>query len=158
MVGNGLKHDMSKFSPTEFLSSARYFQGDRSPIEREKEVIGYSNAWLHHKGHNKHHWEYWVDFDEEGNIFPHKIPWRYVVEMICDYVAAGKTYSKEDWTQHEPLEYHKKVKKQRHYHKDTLWLVETFLEIIDIYGLDRFIRTVRNKGYLYEEYLERQTP
>lgn len=61
----GLKHDMSKFSPTEFFSSARYFQGTRSPIDKEKEVLGYSNAWLHHKGHNKHHWEYWVDFGTE---------------------------------------------------------------------------------------------
>lgn len=154
----GFWHDMSKFSPTEFISSAKYFQGNKSPIEKEKEEIGYSNAWLHHKGHNKHHWEYWTDFGKDGEVIAYKMPWKYVVEMVCDYVAAGKTYSKEKWTQHEPLGYHTKMKSQRHYHKDTLWLLETFLEIIDIYGLERFIRTVKNKGYLYEEYLERHIP
>ena len=148
----GLKHDMSKFSPTEFLSSARYFQGDRSPIEKEKEIIGYSSAWLHHKGHNKHHWEYWIDFGKNGETITYKIPWRYVVEMVCDYVAAGKTYSKEKWTQHEPLEYHKKVLKQRHYNTETLELLENFLEIIDKDGLDKFVEIVKKRGYLYSDY------
>lgn len=148
----GFKHNLSKFSPTEFLSSAKYFQGTRSPIEKEKETKGYSEAWLHHKGHNKHHWEYWIDFGKEGEIIAYKIPWRYVVEMVCDYVAAGKTYSKGKWTQHEPLEYHNRVKKQRHFHPETLKLLETFLEIIDKDGLEKFIETARDGGYLYLDY------
>lgn len=64
----GLVHDLSKFSPAEFTASAKYFQGDKSPIEAEKEATGYSAAWNHHKGHNPHHWEYWTDFDEDGEV------------------------------------------------------------------------------------------
>ena len=54
----GLLHDMSKYSPTEFRVGAKYFQGTRSPNNAEREDIGYSSAWLHHKGRNnltQHH-------------------------------------------------------------------------------------------------------
>ena len=37
IMWQGIKHDLSKLTPAEFLPSARYFQGDRSPIEKEKE-------------------------------------------------------------------------------------------------------------------------
>lgn len=40
----GILHDLSKFSPTEFLESVRYYQGDRSPIDASKEANGYSEA------------------------------------------------------------------------------------------------------------------
>ena len=100
----GIIHDMSKFGITEFVPSAKYFQGNRSPINAEKEKNGYSIAWLHHKGINKHHWEWWTDFDDEdGKIIANKIPYKYVVEMVCDWIGAGKVYSKEKWTQEEPL-------------------------------------------------------
>lgn len=45
----GLLHDLSKYSWVEFSSGVKYFQGNRSPIDKEKEVIGYSKGWLHHK-------------------------------------------------------------------------------------------------------------
>ena len=75
----GIMHDMSKLGMTEFISSARFFQGDKSPIEAEKANLGYSKAWLHHKSHNMHHWEYWTDFDEDGNVVPVDIPMKYIV-------------------------------------------------------------------------------
>ena len=53
----GLFHDLSKYSPTEFWPGARYYQGTRSPNEIEREKYGYSPAWLHHKGRNRHHFE-----------------------------------------------------------------------------------------------------
>ena len=56
----GLTHDLSKYSPEEFWTGVRYYQGDRSPNAAEREVIGFSKAWLHHKGRNKHHFEYWI--------------------------------------------------------------------------------------------------
>ena len=55
-------HDLSKYSPTEFLIGAKYYQGNRSPNNAEREAKGYSSAWLHHKGRNKHHFEYWLDY------------------------------------------------------------------------------------------------
>ena len=78
----GIVHDLSKFSPTEFLVGARYWQGDRSPNNAEREKIGYSSSWLHHKGRNKHHYEYWIDYSSrgiEGGMAPAPMPKRYIV-------------------------------------------------------------------------------
>lgn len=141
----GIIHDLSKFSKAEFGPSAEYFQGNRSPIEAEKEECGYSLAWLHHKGVNPHHWEYWIDFDENGNIIANKIPWNYVIEMVCDWIGAGKAYSVEKWTCHEPLSYYNKVRKGRHFHKDTENLLETILIAIDAVGLEGFYNIANDK-------------
>lgn len=143
----GLVHDLSKLSLAEFIPSARYFQGNKSPIEAEKEAIGYSNAWLHHKAHNKHHWEYWCDYDNDtGKVFPHEIPYKYVVEMVCDWIGAGMVYSAERWNQHEPLTYFRKVRAGRHFHQDTEALLVTFLKCIDEKGLDAFHKMAKEGG------------
>ena len=135
----GITHDLSKFSPTEFVPSAKYFQGNKSPIEAEKEALGYSDAWLHHKAHNKHHWEYWCDYNNDtGEVFPHRIPKKYVVEMLCDWIGAGKVYSKDRWTQTEPLNYYNKVRAGRHFHPQTESVIVRFLELIRDDGLDDF--------------------
>ena len=59
----GLRHDLSKYSPTEFIPGAKYYQGDRSPNEKERELFGYSRAWMHHKGRHRHHYEFWTDYN-----------------------------------------------------------------------------------------------
>lgn len=141
----GFWHDMSKFGRTEFASSAKYFQGDKSPIEQEKALRGYSVAWLHHKGHNPHHWEWWIDFDANGKIIANKIPSNYVIEMICDWIGAGKVYSKEKWDQHEPYNYYMKVRKGRYFHPETENLILDLLEIIDQQGLDDFHRICKRR-------------
>ena len=104
----GLFHDMSKYSPTEFFVGCRYFQGDKSPNNAEREATGYSKAWLHHKGRNKHHYEYWIDYsvDKEKGIVGQKMPVKYVVEMFMDRVAASKTYQGDNYTDVHPLEYY----------------------------------------------------
>lgn len=140
----GLIHDLSKFGFTEFISSARHFQGNRSPIEAEKESIGYSRAWLHHKGHNKHHWEYWADFASDGSIIANEIPAKYVVEMVCDWIGAGKAYNSSNWTQHDPLTYYNKVRPGRHFNPRTESIILAFLYTIDIQGLDSFHCVARN--------------
>jgi hypothetical protein len=100
-----LVHDLSKFSPTEFISSAKYFCGTKPPIEKEKEERGYSVAWLHHKGCNKHHWQYWVDWDKDGKIITTEIPEKYLIEMAADLVGASKAYLKGRYDRNEPLKY-----------------------------------------------------
>lgn len=82
----GLLHDLSKYTPTEFITGIKYYKGTYSPNSAERNEIGYSTAWLHHKGRNKHHWEYWVDFTRKGQV-PAKMPYNYVLEMFCDRVA-----------------------------------------------------------------------
>lgn len=134
----GIIHDFSKFGFTEFVSSAEHFQGNRSPIEAEKEEIGYSKAWLHHKGHNKHHWEYWTDFSDYGDIIANEIPYKYVVEMVCDWIGAGKAYSKDKWNQADPINYFNAHRKGRYFHPDTEKLLITFQECIRDRGLKAF--------------------
>ena len=134
----GLTHDLSRFSTTEFISSAKYFQGNRSPIEAEKDAVGYSASWLHHKGHNPHHWEYWTDFRNNGEVIANRIPKKYVVEMVCDWIGAGKAYYSATWTQRSPIEYYNKVRAGRYFHKDTEDLILDFLECIANDGLDAF--------------------
>jgi hypothetical protein len=139
----GFIHDLSKFSWVEFASSARHFQGTRSPIEAEKESIGYSKAWLHHKGHNKHHWEYWTDFADDGTIIANKIPMKYVIEMICDWIGAGKVYSSDKWTQNEPLRYYFKVRQGRYFNPETEATILQCLHCISDNGLDEFHKLAR---------------
>ena len=148
----GVVHDMSKFSPAEFVPSAMHFQGNRSPIEAEKESVGYSAAWMHHKGHNKHHWEYWTDFGPNGEVIANKIPYKYVIEMVCDWIGAGKVYSGETWTNSSPLEYYNKVRSGRYFHPKTENLILTLLGIINYRGLDEFHRVCKAKYPLLRGY------
>ncbi len=149
----GMMHDLSKYGKTEFLSSAKYFQGNRSPIEVEKDEIGYSIAWQHHKGHNPHHWEYWIDNLGTYKNTPCKIPYKYVLEMICDWIGAGKVYNKEKWTQEEPWNYYQKCKNERIFHPETQKLIEYFLKIIKEEGIDGFVKKVKNPDYIVYDYL-----
>ena len=102
----GLFHDMSKYSPAEFLVGCKYFQGNKSPNNAEREAKGYSSAWLHHKGRNKHHLEYWIDYamPPEKGMTGMRMPDKYVVEMFMDRIAASKVYQKEKYTDRSPLE------------------------------------------------------
>lgn len=146
----GLIHDLSKFSPAEFIESAKYFQGDRSPIEASKECSGYSLAWQHHKGHNPHHWEYWIDFGTNGEIIPQKIPYKYVVEMVCDYIGAGMVYNGDKWSESEPYDYWAKVKQIRHFHPDTEILLEFLLLVIKQQGLKVFYKTAQRNSKIID--------
>jgi len=128
----GLVHDMSKFSPTEFMASARYFQGTGSPIEAEKAVNGYSLAWMNHKAKNKHHWIYWID-QVDGEWVGVEMPTKYVQEMLCDYIGAGKAYNTEKWTPKEPLSYYNSVDKDRMLlHPNTRYLFTVLLESLSL--------------------------
>jgi hypothetical protein len=101
----GIIHDLSKFSYIEFIESVKHYTGNSSPIDEAKKNNGYSEAWLHHSGRNKHHWQYWVDF-KDGNPFPIEIPDKYVKEIYCDMVGASKSYGTNN-----PYEYFKKTSK-----------------------------------------------
>lgn len=113
----GLWHDMSKFSPTEFWESVKYYSGTRSPIDACKEENGISIAWMHHKGRNPHHYEYWQDnFDKGGEA--KEMPWKYKVEMICDYLAAGRAYMGKNFSYKAEYEWWlKKLESPRRQHE-----------------------------------------
>lgn len=130
----GLLHDLSKYSPTEFLVGCKYYQGTRSPNNAEREAMGYSKAWLHHKGRNKHHYEYWIDYsvDKEEGIIGQKMPERYVIEMFLDRVAASKTYKGAEYTDKHPLEYYEEGagKLGKMIHPDTAALLRFLLTML----------------------------
>lgn len=87
----GITHDLSKFSPTEFFESVKYYQGISSPVVAAKKDKRYSTAWLHHKGRNPHHFEYWI-YTSDDPAFPVIMPFKYAVEMYCDYLGAAHAY------------------------------------------------------------------
>ncbi len=127
----GLFHDLSKYTPTEFLAGAKYYQGTRSPNEVEREKFGYSQAWLHHKGRNRHHFEYWNDYNPvTKKVEPVKMPLRYVVEMLCDRLAASKIYQGKNYTEAHPLEYFLRGKPRRSIHPATSNLLESWLTMV----------------------------
>lgn len=125
----GILHDLSKYSPVEFLPGVKYYQGFRSPINQEKEEKGYSLGWLHHKGRNKHHFEYWIDFSlvPGEKMSGVKMPKRYLAEMFVDRVCAGKNYKGKDFTLDSPLEYFLQGKDHCVMHPDTARQLEELL-------------------------------
>lgn len=143
----GLLHDMSKYLPSEFLVGAKYYQGTRSPNNAEREDKGYSAAWLHHKGRNKHHFEYWIDYsidDPTHAMSGMRMPRRYVAEMLADRIAASKVYNKGHYNQHEPLAYFLKGKGHYLMHPETMRELEYLLRILDKSGEDACFWYTRN--------------
>ena len=141
----GLTHDLSKYSPEEFFTGVRYYQGTRSPNAAEREDLGYSKAWLHHKGRNKHHYEYWIDISvrKEEGLVGNKMPLRYVAEMICDRIAACEVYKGKAYTSAAPLEYYEFTKKNITIHPETRALLERLLIMLKDRGEKETFRYLR---------------
>ena len=138
MYKQGLLHDLSKYSPTEFLVGVKYYQGNRSPNNAEREDKGYTSACLHHKGRNKHHLEYWLDYDlVNGGVTGMKMPVKYVVEMFCDRIAASRNYNKDAYTDRMPLEYFQKGKAKALLHPESAALLEKLLTMLAEQGEDK---------------------
>lgn len=135
----GLFHDLSKYSPTEFWVGAKYFQGDRSPNNAEREAKGYSSSWLHHKGRNKHHNEYWIDYSgKHDTIFAGmEMPLRYVVEMFMDRIAACRIYQKDAYTQKSPLLYYNRGKQFILMHPRSQAILEDLLKRLAYFGEEK---------------------
>ena len=140
----GLRHDLSKYTPTEFFAGARYYLGTRSPNEAERESLGYSAAWLHHKGRNKHHFEYWVDVQLDTKKYgPVKMPYNYLIEMFCDRVGASKIYGGERYTDSYALDYFLKGKGKRAMHPDTAAELERLLRMLAEQGDEKTFAEIR---------------
>ena len=147
----GLVHDLSKYSITEFWSSCKYYVGTHSPITEEKKDRGYSEAWLHHKGRNKHHTEYWVD-----HLAPNPtpiIPYKYAVEMVCDKLAAGIAYQGKKWTQDYQLNYWKVEKDKFEINPKTEKFITEVMSEVAQNGIDKTL-TKKNIKKLYHECCE----
>ena len=153
ILWQGLRHDLSKYSLREFVPGARYYTGTRSPNVGERLDKGYSEAWLHHKGRNRHHFEYWTDYNPKTRLIePVKMPLRYVAEMFCDRVAASKIYRGAEYRDTDPLAYFMNSKGIRVIHSETSDFLEMLLRMLAEKGEEetfRFLRTYlkNNKDY-----------
>ncbi|MBQ7786053.1 MAG: catalase [Clostridia bacterium] len=128
ILWQGLGHDLSKYSPTEFWAGVRYYSGTHSPTEDERREYGYSRAWMHHKGRNRHHWEYWTDYHMHLKCYmPVEMPRKYVAEMLCDRIAASKIYKGKAYHNGAPLDYLENGHMRDHMHPMTLKTLEHFL-------------------------------
>jgi len=153
LVMQGITHDLSKYSKAEFCANAKYFQGNTSPIDAEKRERGYSAAWQNHKGRNKHHWQYWTDF-ENGKLILLRMPPRYVAEMLCDWVGAGKAYNNGNWSIDTLQEWYKKCRDTIYLHKSTKAYIELLIKHVvserDLYK--NWIKVSRiNENYALDE-------
>ena len=142
-----LAHDLSKYAPSEFLVGARYYQGHRSPNTAERQHKGYSEAWMHHKGRNKHHTEYWTDIRGNGDatLEGKPMPTRYVVEMFCDRVAACKIYQGKRYTDRSALEYYELERTTGPVliHPDTDALLRRLVTMLAEEGEEATFKTIR---------------
>ena len=146
----GLTHDLSKYSPVEFLNGVKFYTGTKSPHHGERAAYGYSKAWLHHKGHNKHHGEYWQDIRPNGKTESIEMPFEYFAEMICDRVAASIVYLGKQYTDSAPLDYYASHKDENQFHPDTRARLETWLGYIKTDGiyktLDKLKKELKKRG------------
>lgn len=147
----GVLHDLSKFCPEEMMNSIRYYQGGKqSPNNGERVMKGHSDAWMHHKGRNKHHFEYWTDYNIEAAkkgsypVQPVQVPRRYVAEMLMDRIAASKTYMKENYQDASPLEYYLSGKAGKLMHPETSRELEVMLRILAKKGEKECFRFVKD--------------
>jgi hypothetical protein len=147
----GLLHDLSKYSPAE-LKIAKYYTGTLSPHDQARKELGYSPCWCHHRNRNKHHSEYWVDSFEKNNAV--KMPYKYVIEMFCDFIAAGKAYNKEAWTVETPWNYWVNKCQSRILDFETEYLFEKLLWNLHEMETERnfYIWYKQAKNYLKEHY------
>ncbi len=140
----GLFHDLSKYSLTEFREGVRFYQGTRSPNEMEREQNGYSLAWMHHKGRNRHHFEYWTDYNPQTKLMsPVEMPLRFVKEMFCDRVAASKIYNGKNYNETMPLDYFLRGKPRRVIHPATSELLESLLTMLSEKGEKATFKYIR---------------
>lgn len=144
----GIVHDLSKFSPIEFWVGAKYYQGTHSPNDEERRQKGYSAAWLHHKGRNKHHLEYWMDYaitPEGVRLTGMPIPKKYVVEMFCDRLAASKVYMGDKFLASSPYDYYSRGIDSTLLHPESRQLLETLLTILKDEGEDAVFHYIRTQ-------------
>ncbi|MCC8016996.1 MAG: DUF5662 family protein [Lachnospiraceae bacterium] len=144
----GLLHDLSKYSPAEFWVGVKYYRGNMSPNNIERREKGYTSAWLHHKGRNKHHLEYWIDYGSKDSEFPlegMRMPDKYVVEMFIDRMSASKNYQKDAYTDRSALDYYMKGKARHVLHPEVKELLERLLTMLAEEGEDATFAYIRRE-------------
>lgn len=147
LVWQGLTHDLSKYAPIEFLQGAKYFQGNKSPNAAERIDKGYSEAWMHHKGRNRHHYEYWTDYSLVTHSMsePVKMPFKYIAESVADRIAACRVYQGNKYSDASPYEYFASKDNESFMHPETYKELDFLLKMLKDEGEDETFKYIRNK-------------
>lgn len=143
----GLLHDISKYKWVEFSAGVKYYQGNVSPNGVQKVKEGLSRAWLHHKGRNKHHFEYWIDYGvkEEEGLKGMEMPINYVAEMFIDRMCASMNYEKGRYTDKSSIIYYEARKDYYVMHDKTRAILEYLLNLLADEGEEVTLKYVKNE-------------
>jgi len=142
----GLTHDLSKYAPVEFMVGARYYQGNKSPNGAERAEKGYSEAWMHHKGRNKHHFEYWNDMNIRTRRYESvPMPRRYIAESVMDRIAASKVYQGKDYTDASALNYLRRSNDPNLMHPESFRQLEYILTMLAEKGETETFSYIKNQ-------------
>lgn len=153
----GLTHDLSKYSWTEFRVGAKYYSGTHSPNVEEREALGYSAAWLHHKGRNRHHFEYWVDYRPGTRVYVAlEMPPRYLAEMCMDRIAACKIYNGRSYTDADPYAYLLRARDTSAMHPRTREQLAFLLSLLAQQGEKALFAYIRQHVLTGEDFLARE--
>jgi hypothetical protein len=134
-----LKHDWSKFLPSEWVPYVWYFYGDREQFaenERWFKATGISVgpwlheversfdlAWLHHQRRNDHHWQFWVLRNDDGTTRALQMTDATRREMLADWMGAGRAITGR-W---ETAEWYAKNREKIMLHPETRAFIEAKL-------------------------------
>ena len=83
----GIKHDWSKFLPSEWFPYVESFYGNRSGFGVKEK---FDKAWLLHQHRNSHHWQHHILREDSGATKILQMPYEDALEMYCDWVGAGR--------------------------------------------------------------------
>lgn len=117
-----LIHDLSKFTSKEWGPYAKTFF-DSTGNSRFKKAKGFDLAWSSHFTHNPHHWNYWLTKQDNGCSTPIEMPHKYVLEMVADWMGAGRAITGK-W---EYKEWYNQNKHKMKLHPKTMVVVEEIM-------------------------------
>ena len=141
----GLTHDLSKYAPAEFLVGAKYYQGTRSPNAAERETKGYSEAWMHHKGRNRHHYEYWTDMNRQTRNYESvRMPRKYLIEQVMDRRAACMVYQGKAYTDRSAYDYFMTSRERQLMHPENRKELEFLLDMLAQKGEKETFSYIKN--------------
>jgi hypothetical protein len=126
----GIKHDWSRFLPSEWMQYTRFFYMESGEVVRHKNTTGYYKATetgdssfemaVHlHLHRNDHHWEWWCIPRAEGLPKVLEMSDDARTEMICDWMGAGRAKGTPD-----TVEWYKRNKDKLLFHPRTREIVE----------------------------------
>jgi hypothetical protein len=138
LIWRGIKHDWSKFLPSEWIPYARFFYEPDGTKKTRRDSTGYYKptdtgdkafdfAWLLHQKRNRHHWQWWILPEDNGGIKVLEMHKDDALEMYCDWIGAGRAQGVVDWQ--NPKRWYDLNKHKMQLHPETQAYVESLMGV-----------------------------